>query len=56
MDKEIQEKIKDILIRYGNFMDGYDADGDELDIDEALSVIISLIDKEAQTNDRHRED
>ena len=44
MDKVTEEKIKDILTRYGNFVDGYDADGDELDIDEALAEIKEVLD------------
>ena len=43
MDKGAQEKIRDILRRYGNFMDGYDADGDALDIDETVEAIKALI-------------
>lgn len=43
MDKKTEAKIMDILRRYGNFVDGYDADGDELDIDEAHVAILSII-------------
>lgn len=37
--------MRDILRRYGNFMSGYDADGDEIDIDEAIKLICEEIEK-----------
>ena len=42
MTNESTEAIKDVLRRYGNFMSGYSADGDEVDIDEVLGIILSL--------------
>ena len=42
--------MRDILKRYGNFMGGYDADGDEIDIDEAIKLICEEIEKEENPN------
>ena len=42
-EEKLAEKLLDILRRYGNFMSGYNADGDEIDIDKALKAILSLI-------------
>jgi len=44
--KQIREGVNDILKRYGNYADGYDADGDELDIDGALGAIFSCLHSE----------
>lgn len=44
--EETRETLEDILRRYGNFMDGYDADNDELDINEALEAILSYLDSQ----------
>jgi len=44
--EKIREGINDILRRYRNFVGGYDADGDELDIDGALGAIFSCLVKE----------
>jgi len=37
------KEIAGILRRYGNFMSGYDADGDEIDIDKANTLIRGVI-------------
>lgn len=41
--EKIRGGMGDILRRYGNFVSGYDADGDELDIDEALRATLQFL-------------
>jgi hypothetical protein len=40
-DEGLGEEIDKILVSFGNFMSGYDAEGKELDINEALDQILS---------------
>lgn len=42
------QELREILRRYGNFMSGYDGDGDEIDIDEANDQILKEIREEIE--------